>query len=71
MENQDHNLTETSDSRTPDCALERREKNSAQRLYCPPQVSLVGKAQRLMAGGSMGIAPDEPNDGGWHNLPRH
>jgi len=68
MENQDQNLSETFASHTSDDTLERQERNNTHRPYSPPQVSLVGKAQCLMAGGSMGIAPDEPNDGGWHYL---
>jgi hypothetical protein len=66
MEHQDQKSIETLDSRTSECPEGCQEKHTATQPYRPPQVSLVGKAKRLMAGGDMGIAWDEGP--GWHYL---
>jgi hypothetical protein len=68
MERQDQRSIETLDSRTSECPEGCQEKHTATQPYRPPQVSLVGKAKRLMAGGEMGIAPDEGSSYGWHYL---
>jgi hypothetical protein len=55
MKRQSQKPIETLESQ---CFEERREKHSATQLYRSPQVCLVGKAKRLIAGRAQGTTPD-------------
>ncbi len=55
MERQDQQFVKTLEAQTPQSSEENRDKNyTTQQPYCSPQVLLVGKAQRLMAGYAFG-----------------
>jgi hypothetical protein len=58
MKHQDQRNIETLESRMLECSQEQRYDNCTTRSYRPPQVSLVGKAKRLMAGRSNGNYAD-------------
>ena len=64
MKHQDQNPIETLESPMAESPLECQESNCAPRPYRTPQVLLVGKAKRLMAGMGYGIEYDYEGGGG-------
>ena len=61
MKHQDQRSIETLESQMLERSQERRADNSAPQSYRPPQVWLVGKAKRLMAGSCNGSITDLAN----------
>ena len=66
MEKQEQQSIETLESQMSESSEKREEKNGATLPYCSPQVFLVGKAKRLMAGDALGHHSDTA---GLYNYP--